>query len=118
GFEVGAVDYITKPFNVPELKARVKTQLTIKMARDQNQRLMQKIEAVNQQLTDSISYAHKIQNASLPKQTYLDRIMPEYFVLLKPRDIVSGDFYWVGEVEGRLVVVAADSTGHGVPGAI
>ncbi|MCA1744303.1 MAG: response regulator [Bacteroidales bacterium] len=118
GFEVGAVDYITKPFNVPELKARVKTQLTIKMARDQNQRLMQKIESVNQQLTASIGYAQKIQNASLPKQAYLDRIMPEYFVLLKPRDIVSGDFYWVGEVDGRLVVVAADSTGHGVPGAI
>ncbi len=118
GFEVGAVDYITKPFNVPELKARVKTQLAIKLARDQNQRLMHKVESINKQLTDSIQYARKIQNASLPKPRYLDQVMPEYFVLMKPRDIVSGDFYWVGEVEGRLVVVAADSTGHGVPGAI
>lgn len=118
GFEVGAVDYITKPFNVPELKARVKTQLAIKMARDQNQRLMQKVVSINKQLTDSILYAQRIQNASLPKPMYLDQVMPEYFVLLKPRDIVSGDFYWVGGVDGRLVVVAADSTGHGVPGAI
>lgn len=117
GFEVGAVDYITKPFNVPELKARVNTQLTIKMARDQNQRLIQKVVSVNKQLTDSILYAQRIQNASLPKPMYLDQVMPEYFVLLKPRDIVSGDFYWVGGVDGQLVVVAADSTGHGVPGA-
>lgn len=118
GFEVGAVDYITKPFNVPELKARVKTQLAIKMARDQNQRLMQKVVSINKQLTDSILYAQRIQNASLPKPLYLDQVMPEYFVLMKPRDIVSGDFYWVGEVDSKLIVVAADSTGHGVPGAI
>jgi CheY-like chemotaxis protein len=118
GFEVGAIDYITKPFNVPELKARVDTQLAIKMARDQNQRLIQKLVSVNKQLTDSIKYAQRIQKASLPKPRYLEHVLPEYFVLLKPRDIVSGDFYWVGGVDDRVVVVAADSTGHGVPGAI
>ncbi len=118
GFELGAVDYIAKPFNIPELMARVKTQLTIKRAHDHNEELLQHIESINKQLTDSISYAQKIQSASFPKTEYLDRIMPEYFVLLKPRDIVSGDFYWVTQMGHKLVVVAADCTGHGVPGAI
>jgi CheY-like chemotaxis protein len=118
GFKIGAIDYITKPFNFMELKARVNTQLMIKLARDKNQMLLQKIEEINTKLTDSINYAKKIQNASMPKKEYLDALMPEYFVLLKPRDIVSGDFYWVGQVGKKLVVVAADCTGHGVPGAI
>lgn len=118
GFEAGAIDYITKPFNIPELMARVKTQLTIKMARDQNIRLIQKIEAINTKLTTSIEYARKIQRASLPKCDFLEKVLPEHFVLLKPRDIVSGDFYWVGKVKNKVVTVVADCTGHGVPGAI
>ena len=118
GFEVGAVDYITKPFKIFELLARVRTQLAIKMARDQNEELLKKIEDINKKLTDSIEYAQKIQNASLPKTDFLNNIIPDYFILLKPRDIVSGDFYWVQQTGTKLVVVAADCTGHGVPGAI
>lgn len=117
GFEAGAVDFITKPFNILELKARVKTQISIKMARDQNKRLIHKIEAINTKLTDSIEYAQKIQNACLPKKEEMDRLLPEHFVMLKPRDIVSGDFYWISEVNKKIIVVSADCTGHGVPGA-
>lgn len=118
GFEAGAIDYISKPFNVVELKVRVKTQVSIKMARDQNRRLVRKIESINQKLTDSIRYAQKIQKASLPKPEYLANLLPEHFILLKPLDIVSGDFYWVGEVDEYTVIAVADCTGHGVPGAI
>jgi len=75
------------------------------------------IEAQRDMLTDSISYAERIQSAVMPHQEYLDKVMPEYFVLFRPRDIVSGDFYWIKEVQNHLVVVAADCTGHGVPGA-
>jgi len=71
----------------------------------------------NRQITDSLNYAQRIQNAVLPHQEYLNKVMPEYFVLFKPRDIVSGDFYWIKQVKNYLVVVAADCTGHGVPGA-
>lgn len=75
------------------------------------------IEAQRDQLTDSINYAERIQSAVMPHKDYLDVVMPEYFVLFQPRDIVSGDFYWIKEVKDHLVLVAADCTGHGVPGA-
>jgi serine phosphatase RsbU (regulator of sigma subunit) len=70
------------------------------------------------EITDSISYAQRIQAAVLPHKEYMDDIMSEYFVFFKPRDIVSGDFYWIKEVNSSLIVVAADCTGHGVPGAV
>lgn len=68
-------------------------------------------------ITDSIEYALRIQTALLPSlELFSDRI--DHFVLYKPRDIVSGDFYWVAEIEeSRHVIIAADCTGHGVPGA-
>lgn len=69
------------------------------------------------EITDSIGYAQRIQAAILPHKSYLDSFIPEYFVLFKPRDIVSGDFYWIKEIDSSIVVVAADCTGHGVPGA-
>lgn len=69
------------------------------------------------EMTDSIGYAQRIQAAILPHKTYLDQVIPESFVLFKPRDIVSGDFYWIKEVDSSIVIVAADCTGHGVPGA-
>lgn len=68
-------------------------------------------------ITDSIIYAKRIQNAILPPDDYIQRLLPEYFILYKPKDIVSGDFYWVGDKEGIVMVAAVDCTGHGVPGA-
>jgi serine phosphatase RsbU (regulator of sigma subunit) len=67
-------------------------------------------------ITDSIQYAKKIQTAILPSlELFTDKV--EHFVLFKPRDIVSGDFYWVEEINGDLIIITADCTGHGVPGA-
>lgn len=68
-------------------------------------------------ITDSINYAQRIQSALLPSEEVLKATMPEHFALLKPKDIVSGDFYWVREVQDHLVIFVADCTGHGVPGA-
>jgi CheY-like chemotaxis protein/serine phosphatase RsbU (regulator of sigma subunit) len=75
--------------------------------------------ATNQKkkITDSIYYAQRIQNAVLPPVSLLEKVMPEHFVLFRPRDIVSGDFYWMTEKDGIAIIVAADCTGHGVPGA-
>ena len=82
-----------------------------------NRELEQKVKERTRQITDGIDYAQLIQVAVLPGKEYLDQIMPEYFIFYKPKDIVSGDFYWIKEVKNSLIVVAADCTGHGVPGA-
>jgi len=75
------------------------------------------IAAQQEDILDSIYYAKRIQTALLPPDEHLDKILPEYFILYRPRDIVSGDFYWFKEVGEEVVIVAADCTGHGVPGA-
>jgi len=76
-----------------------------------------KIHAQKEMITDSIAYAQRIQSAILPSEEQLDELLPDHFVLYKPKDIVSGDFYWIKEVQDHLVIVGADCTGHGVPGA-
>lgn len=75
------------------------------------------IRRQKEELTDSIEYASRIQQALLPSEELLETSQVEHFILFKPRDIVSGDFYWIGATRDRLLVVAADCTGHGVPGA-
>jgi serine phosphatase RsbU (regulator of sigma subunit) len=75
------------------------------------------IRKQKEELTDSIEYASRIQKALLPSEEMLAKSQVEHFILFKPRDIVSGDFYWIGTIGDRLLVVAADCTGHGVPGA-
>jgi len=71
----------------------------------------------NKDITDSIEYAKHIQIALFPDKLTLQKILREGFCLFKPKDIVSGDFYWVAELDGKSIIVAADCTGHGVPGA-
>ncbi len=75
------------------------------------------IEEKNQQITDSIEYARRIQLSILPPLEQLKERFPESFVLYLPKDIVSGDFYWFAELDGQFYVSAVDCTGHGVPGA-
>ncbi len=71
----------------------------------------------NKDITDSIQYAKRIQRALLASDTLLKKNLPEYFVLYRPKDIVSGDFYWANQVNGKFLIITADCTGHGVPGA-
>ncbi|HLO57824.1 MAG TPA: two-component regulator propeller domain-containing protein [Bacteroidales bacterium] len=71
----------------------------------------------NKAITDSINYAKRIQTAMLPPYKLFKSIFPSSFILFMPKDIVSGDFYWVNKVGNRIFVAAVDCTGHGVPGA-
>ncbi|MCT4588569.1 MAG: SpoIIE family protein phosphatase [Carboxylicivirga sp.] len=75
------------------------------------------IERKNQDITDSINYAKKIQSSILPAMDELNEVFPDSFVYFLPRDIVSGDFYWFNRSKDYFIACCADCTGHGVPGA-
>lgn len=75
------------------------------------------IEQKNKDTLDSIRYARRIQESMLPKPKFLDQLLNDYFVFYRPKDIVSGDFYWVERLAGKLFIAISDCTGHGVPGA-
>ena len=76
-----------------------------------------KIEKQQRELSESLHYASSIQSALLPDIRYFNKLFPEGFILFRPRDIVSGDFYWYARQGTRIAITAADCTGHGVPGA-
>ncbi len=75
------------------------------------------IKSSHQRITDSISYAQRIQGQLLPKQSEIAKYLPHHFIFYKPKDVVSGDFYWFVHLEGRSYLAVVDCTGHGVPGA-
>jgi len=75
------------------------------------------IQENNKEITDSIKYAKRIQYTLLANEELLKKNLPEYFILYKPKDIVSGDFYWATSRNDKFYLAACDSTGHGVPGA-
>jgi serine phosphatase RsbU (regulator of sigma subunit) len=87
-------------------------------AKEKNRKQHMLVLQQKQAITDSISYARRIQKAVLPSRAYIDNILSDHFTIFKPKDIISGDFYWVREIEGYRVVIVADCTGHGVPGAL
>lgn len=76
-----------------------------------------KLEVLYKHVTDSIRYAKRLQEAILPPMSIVHNLLPESFILYKPKDIVSGDFYWLNDKSGKVVIAAVDCTGHGVPGA-
>ncbi|MGB0369451.1 MAG: SpoIIE family protein phosphatase [Flavobacteriales bacterium] len=108
------------------VSAAVYSYITIRQANIQITRQKQKIESQkdvievkNKAMLDSINYASNIQSATLPSEEEWFRLLPDSFVLYKPKDIVSGDFYWLGNNDkGDVFFSAIDCTGHGVPGAL
>jgi serine phosphatase RsbU (regulator of sigma subunit) len=81
------------------------------------EQLLTQLKQNNIQLTDSIRYAEKIQRAILPYERQFKEAFAEHFTIFKPKDVVSGDFYWVAKVENKIFLAVVDCTGHGVPGA-
>ncbi len=102
--------YISKPWDKNDLIMTVESAIEMYHSNQQ-------IKYQSRQIQDSIRYAERIQNAILPQSDYLDLFIPNHFVFYRPKDVVSGDFYWCRRTEGKIIMVVADCTGHGVPGA-
>jgi phosphoserine phosphatase RsbU/P len=130
--EEGAVDYIRKPVDALELVARVQSMLKLSASYKSLEESHQTIERQHYNILSSVRYALKIQTAILPTPTTIQRHLPDSFIFYKPRDIVSGDFYWFTETtplpiyenqiltgfkENRRIFAVIDCTGHGIPGA-
>jgi serine phosphatase RsbU (regulator of sigma subunit) len=127
--------YVPKPWNREDLKITIDSALEVYNLKSQNKHLIDGLKEANQNLelkvmertrqierqrlniTDSLHYARRIQKALMLPSEELERILPSHFILNKPKDIVSGDYYWVAHREDRLIIAVADCTGHGVPGA-
>ena len=90
----------------------------IETQRDVAIRQRDEITRKQSEITSSIAYAERIQSALMPDEEIFSQHFTDSFVFYKPKDIVSGDFYWIGSVDNKTIVAAADSTGHGVPGAL
>lgn len=78
----------------------------------------EELAAKNKDITDSIRYAKRIQESIFPPSRLINKYIPENFILYKPKDIVSGDFYWFEHRNGKSFIAAVDCTGHGVPGSL
>lgn len=127
--------YVTKPWELEEMKITIDNGIEMYNLREQNRKLFEELKEANQtleqkviartmqiemqnrEITSSIQYARKIQNALLPQQKELDRLIPSHFVFSRPKGIVSGDYYWVSSKDEKIVFAVADCTGHGIPGA-
>lgn len=84
----------------------------------ENRRQKLIIEEQKEDILQSIHYAKRIQSAILPSKGQMQQLLPEHFVLYKPKDIVAGDFYWLEQMNNGILMAVADCTGHGVPGAM
>ena len=102
------------------LKDKVNRELEDKVReRTQEIRLQKEhIEKQNKEIKYSFDYAKRIQSTVLPPVEVFDTLFAEHFILLKPRDIVSGDFYWISKKGNKIIITASDCTGHGVPGSL
>jgi len=127
--------YITKPWDRHELKITMDRALEVFALKEENKNLIEDLKEANQNLekkvkertrqieqqrnniTDSIHYASRIQNALLPQGDEMLGLLPHHFILNKPKDIVSGDYFWISHLNHTMIVAVADCTGHGVPGA-
>ncbi len=99
-----------------EAKVQERTEEMVRQ-KDEVERQSRKVVELYKNVTDSIRYAKRLQESILPPEKRIKELLPDSFVLYRPKDIVSGDFYWVQRVGDKVLFAAVDCTGHGVPGA-
>lgn len=108
------IGFIT--YNAYKQKRKLAKDLAQKSDKIEEMNLL--LQSKNIEITDSIQYAKRIQKAILPSQKSVQELLPKSFIYYLPKDIVSGDFYWMEKVNNKLLFAVADCTGHGVPGAM
>ncbi|TAD99473.1 MAG: response regulator [Bacteroidetes bacterium] len=138
GYQSGGIDFITKPFKPEFLLSKVRVFLDLDKQKKELQMAFGKVNALNEQmqsqmqsleqknkevsiknksLTANLDYAKRIQDAMLSPYRALLKEFPESFIFFKPKEAVSGDFYWFTKKNDKHIIAAVDCTGHGVPGA-
>ena len=109
-------DDLAENERILEQKVIERTEEVVRQKGELEQQKM-RIEELYKDVTDSIKYAKRLQDSILPPDSQINKLIPQSFVLFKPKDIVSGDFYWLEETGDKIHLAAVDCTGHGVPGA-
>jgi ligand-binding sensor domain-containing protein/serine phosphatase RsbU (regulator of sigma subunit) len=112
GFIVWFFQYRTRSLRKSNQELKEKELIAKQIAKQKEE-----LSIKNKSITDSIIYAKRIQEALMPTMDQFKKILPGSFVLYKPKDIVSGDFYWINEKNDKVFLAVVDCTGHGVPGA-
>ncbi len=119
GFEVGAVDFITKPFSAKELISRVSVHIGLRNSQKQTAELYKELKAKNDDILESYRSGKMLQKAVLPSEDEMQSLFAEHFILYRPCVGVGGDFYWIHKIaSGRTAIAVGDCTGHGIPGAL
>ncbi len=110
----------TRRLESQQRKLQRKVEVRTAEIKEKNEELeaqQKKILKQTRDIESSILYAERILTAILPMHKNISKLLPDYFVLFKPRNIVSGDFYWMAEKDGKTIIAVVDCTGHGIPGA-
>lgn len=108
----------SKNYELKQQNEEIKSQRDeLQRQRDIANNQKNQIAIKNDEITSSIQYAKSIQSAVLPEEYMISKILDDYFIFFRPKDIVSGDFYFVNQKEDKVIIAAVDCTGHGVPGA-
>lgn len=120
GHNTGQSAVSAQPDAMPEYREGARRSAPVLLADDiaERKRIALEIAHQNKKITESINYARRIQSAILPNLRLIHRVLPDSFILYKPRDVVSGDFPWFAHVKNEIFMAAVDCTGHGVPGAL
>jgi len=106
---------ISSYFNQRNIQLKLKSVIDEKISEIEASK--NELKKKNDDLMSSIMYAQRIQNAILTSQSKIAQTLPNHFILYKPKDVVSGDFYWCEQIDSKCFIVVGDCTGHGVPGA-